>query len=343
MDKNAQKTIVDGMLAFKPSIVFTTSSNPTETVKAAINSNPKIAYYLHGYSISGMMNRYEVRSQYIHKDTKLSEICTVNSGEECLRYMCQYVGNYKKKLIVVVKNSVDLSKVSNEFHEKHAPFYSNLVSISTSGYHSYGEYAVFEFGFAYRIGQVKLNMMEREVDAEVARIAKLLFSPGMPVEAKIYLAHNYLAANVVYKDKNANSLDSSYTQSAYGALIKHECVCQGYAEAFKRIMDYAGIQCDIVCGQIVGSTEYHAWNIVSLGKEDDFYHIDVTWDSAGRRPGYMYFCKNDSHFVGKRIWNRELNQACQGRYAVLSIARRYIYQNKNALLSKGIDRKVLDC
>ena len=70
MDKIAQKTIVDGMLAFKPSIVFTTSSNPTETVKAAINSNPKSAYYLHGYSISGMMNRYEVRSQYIHKDTK---------------------------------------------------------------------------------------------------------------------------------------------------------------------------------------------------------------------------------------------------------------------------------
>ena len=48
MDKIAQKTIVDGMLAFKPSIVFTTSSNPTETVKAASNSNPKIAYYLHG-------------------------------------------------------------------------------------------------------------------------------------------------------------------------------------------------------------------------------------------------------------------------------------------------------
>ena len=105
MDKIAQKTIVDGMLAFKPSIVFTTSSNPTETVKAAINSNPKIAYYLHGYSISGMMNRYEVRAQYIHKDTKLSEICTVNSGEECLRYMCQYVGNYKKKMIVDKLNS----------------------------------------------------------------------------------------------------------------------------------------------------------------------------------------------------------------------------------------------
>lgn len=74
MDKIAKKTIVDGMLAFKPSIRFTTTSSPTETVEAAINSSPKIAYFLHGCSISGLMNRYEVKAQYIHKDTKLSEM-----------------------------------------------------------------------------------------------------------------------------------------------------------------------------------------------------------------------------------------------------------------------------
>ena len=110
-------------------------------------------------------------------------------------------------------------------------------------------------------------------------------------------------------------------------------------------MDYAGVHCDIVCGQIVGSTEYHAWNIVSLGKQsaENSYHIDVTWDSASGRPGYMCFCKTDTHFVGRRIWNREFNQPCQGRYAVLSIARKYIYQNKNTLLSRGIEHKILDC
>ena len=343
MDTVAQKNIVKGMLAFQTSIRFETYDNPSSVVKEAINSNPKIAYYLHSCSVLGAMNRYEIRAQYIHKDTKIGDIFTVNSDTECLRYMCQSVGNYKKKLIVVVKSSVDLSKVANEFHVKHAPFYSNLTRVSTMGYHSYGDYSVFEFSFDYRIGQVKLNMMEREVDAEVARISKLLFSPGMPVEAKVYLAHNYLASNVLYRDNNKNSLDSSYTQSAYGALIKKECVCQGYAEAFKRIMDYNGIECDIVCGQIVDSTEYHAWNIISLGKDDSYYHIDVTWDSASGRPGYMYFCKNDSHFIGKRIWNKELNHSCTGRYAVLSLARKYIYQNKNMLLGKGIERKVLDC
>lgn len=343
MDTFSEKLIANGMLAFRPTIRFNTWEDPVAVVKAAINANPKIAYYLHSCTVEGGLNLYTITAQYIHKETKLSDICVVNTGEECLRYMCQYVGDYKKKLIIVVNNTVDLSKASNEFHVKHAPFYPNLVSISSKGYHSYGEYTVFEFGFTYRIGQVKLNMMEQEVDAEVERIADLLFLPGMPAEAKVYLAHNYLAANVVYRDNDQNSLQSSYTQSAYGALIKRECVCQGYAEAFKRLMDHAGIDCDIVCGQVVGSTEYHAWNIVSVGQGNDYYHIDVTWDAKGGRPAYQHFCKEDGHFVGNRIWNRELNHKCAGQRPVLSVARNYVCQNKQLLLSRGIDPKVLDC
>jgi len=343
MDSSVQSLIVNNLVSFKESFRFNTSEDPRDVMRKAINSNPKIAYYLHDYSIRGGMNQYEVRAQYIHKDTPISDICTVDSKDECIQYMRQSVGNYKKKLIVVVKKTVDLNTVSDEFYTKHAPFYPNLIRVKVMGYHPHGDYSVFEYTYEYRIGQVKLNMMENEVNAEVARISKLLFIPGMPIEAKIYLAHNYLAANVTYRDKCDSSLDSSYTQSAYGALINHMCVCQGYAEAFKRIMDYNKIECDIVCGQIVGSTEHHAWNIVSLGKKDSYYHIDVTWDSAGSSPGYMYFCKNDNHFNGKRIWNKKLNHVCSGRYAVLSIARKYIFQNKNRLLAKGIDKKVLDC
>lgn len=339
----AQKNIAKSMLAFQDSIRFETYDNPLEFVKEAIDSNPKIAYYLHGYSIRGALNRYEIIAQYIHKETKPEDIFVVNSDAECIHYMCRSVGNYKKKLIIVVNSSVNHSKAADEFCAKHATFYPNLTRVSNMGYHHYGDYSVIEYSFDYRIGQVKLNMMEREVDAEVEKVSRLLFLPGMPVEAKIYLAHNYLASTVLYRDNNKNRLDSSYTQSAYGALIKKECVCQGYSEAFKRIMDYNCIESDIVSGQIVGTPEYHAWNIVSLGKDNSYYHIDVTWDSNGSRPRYLYFCKNDSYFDGKRIWNRELFHSCSGKHAVLSIARSYVFQNKRMLTDRGIDIKIIDC
>lgn len=343
MDKIAIKTIEVGLMTFKPSIVFTTTEDPKKTVQAAIDASPKIAYFLQGYSFSGSANRFELKPRYTNTDTRLSSVHVIQSMEECMRYLCCYVGDYKKQLVVVVPKTLDLHQVSKEFLEKHGPFYSNLVGISTQTRHISGAYMVYQFTFDYRIGKVKLNMMEQEVDAEVERIVKLLFLPEMPTEVKVYLVHNYLATNVVYRDKSSNSLASSFTQSAYGALIKRECVCQGYAEAFKRIMDYAGIECDVVAGQIVGSTEHHAWNIISLGPNRGYYHIDVTWDSAKERPSYVYFCKKDSFFTGKRTWNKKHNHACNCQDAVLSVARIYIRRNKNLLLSRGVELKVLDC
>ena len=343
MDRLTLKSICRGFFAFNPTVYFYDYSNPAGAVKDAIMFNPKVAYYLESYRLFEGKDRCKIEAKYINTDTKPEDICIVKSVNEAVGYMCRYVGGFKKRFVIISEKTVNLEDAREEFYIKHSAFYSNLVNIHTECWLALDKYLVYEFTFKYRIGQVKLNMMESEVDAEVERIAKLLFTPDMPLEAKLYLAHNYLALNVVYKDNDKNSLDVSYTQSAYGALIKRECVCQGYAEAFKRIMDYAGIGCDIVCGQIVGSTEYHAWNIVDLGKEDSFCHIDVTWDNSSQKPEYTYFCKNDSFFEGKRIWDRELSEPCFGRFAVLSIARTYVYKNREILLARGIDAKVLDC
>ncbi len=339
---SVEQNIARAMLSFQAVIPFKAYGDPLAAVKGAISSNPKIVYYLHSCSLYGTHGGYEIRAQYIHKDTSPRDVYVADSEDECLEHICRCVGDYKKRLITVVKNTLDVGRVVNEFHIKHAPFYSNLVKISTSGYHAYADRTAVEFGFEYRIGQVKLNMMERQVDDEVERIASLLFTPDMPDTVKVYLAHNYLAVSVLYRNNKDNPLDTSYTQSAYGALIKKECVCQGFAEAFKRIMDRAGVECEVVCGQTVGSSEHHAWNTVTLGDDGSRYHIDVTWDAAGSSPDYTYYCKNDAFFVGNRTWNKELCAPCNGRLAVLSLARRYVYLNKGKLLAKGIDERILD-
>lgn len=343
MDITARNVLINGMLKFSTAITFSTNESPLEVLNQAIKHDPRITYYLHWFEIRGFLKQYELRAQYIHKDTPINIIKVITSEDDCLRAMCRSVSDYQKKLIVVVDEKVNLSRITEVFQVKYTTFYSNLTSISTMGYHSMDTFTVYEFGFQYRIGQVKLNMMESEVDAEVERLARLLFTDDMPTEAKIYMAHNYLASTVKYVNDRKNNLDTSYTQSAYGALIKHQCVCQGYAEAFKRIMDHVGIDCDIVSGQIIGSTEYHAWNIVATGNGRNYAHIDVTWDAAEGKPSYIYFCKGDSYFIGKRTWNRELNHACSAQFAVLSVARKYAYINRSKLIAKGIDPKVIDC
>jgi hypothetical protein len=290
-----------------------------------------------------MGTRYEVIPRYTNQTVPQDRIWVAKSHDAAVRLLCSGAGAFRRQVPMVIRKTMDAQKVMDEFHEKHAAFYSNLTEISYQRCDLTGNYAVVDFGFTYRIGEVKLKMMEQELAAEVDRICKLLFLPDMPLEAKLYLAHNYLCTTVDYVDSDRNDLDKGYTQSAYGALIRHRCVCQGFAEAFKRIMDRAGIDCQVVAGQIVGSDEHHAWNIVDLKKEDGFVHMDVTWDAAGQRPQYVYFGKSDRFFEGKRIWPRELHPVCSGRYSILSTARRYVYLHRDELLARGISHSVLDC
>lgn len=183
-------------------------------------------------------------------------------------------------------------------------------------------------------------MMERAVDEEIERLGKILFSKDMLPETKAYVAHNYLTKTVKYWLKEeANPLEKSYMQSAYGALINHKCVCQGYAEAYKRFMDSQGIICYVICGKVRGSQEYHAWNVISFDGRK-FYHVDVTWDvSDSVRANWKYFCKSDAQMSLTRIWTRKPSVICSSEEDILSIAQRQISSKKLTYIAQGLDSK----
>lgn len=140
-------------------------------------------------------------------------------------------------------------------------------------------------------------------------------------------------------DKDAKPLDKSYMQSAYGALINQKCVCQGYAEAYKRILDSQGITCEVICGKIRGSTEHHAWNVVSFNGKD-YYHIDVTWDAQKRGSArYKYYGLTDADLRADRIWTRTSNIICNGKEKILETARLQLARSGSAFSSKGADKE----
>ena len=101
----------------------------------------------------------------------------------------------------------------------------------------------------------------------------------------------------------------------YGALVEKNVVCEGYAKAFKYILDELEIPCVIICGEAVdedGNSQKHAWNEVYLGGK--WYAIDVTWDDpiiigGGKLTNelrYKYFLKgstviNKNHFQNGKM------------------------------------------
>ena len=93
---------------------------------------------------------------------------------------------------------------------------------------------------------------------------------------------------------------------ADGDLYQHDgfyTVCDGYARAYKLLMNAAGISCERVGGTPVKSGVGHAWNILRLNDKDDdasndkYYYVDVTWDSSENYKYFMSFgnAGNNNH------------------------------------------------
>ncbi|MBQ9910082.1 MAG: hypothetical protein IJM50_01005 [Lachnospiraceae bacterium] len=343
MNGGAVEKILDGFRFFRPTIHFYAERRAKDLVREAVANEPAVVCYLQSVLVSGALGEAEVRASYRNTDIPREDVRFARTMTECADLICKAVGRYRKTLVVISEARFDPGRIITDFSETEAGFFPNLTRIQVKTMWSQFDYEVMAFSFEYRIGYVKLAQMELEVDAEVKRVAGQLFDPGAPSAAKIYLAHNYLATTVRYLLNNENRLEEGYSYSAYGALILKKCVCQGFAEAFKRLMDAAGIDCNVVFGKVAGEDGFHAWNMVSLGNGSSFYHVDVTWDASGDSPGYEFFCRNDSFFAGKRTWNSEYNPKCEGTFPVLPVARQYVTANKEKLLARGIAPKILDC
>ena len=91
----------------------------------------------------------------------------------------------------------------------------------------------------------------------------------------IKMIHDYLVDNINYD--STVSMPNIY--NIYGALINKEAVCEGYARAFKYLLNEINIPCIMVIGtgtNSQGQTESHAWNYVQINQT--WYAVDVTWD-----------------------------------------------------------------
>lgn len=93
---------------------------------------------------------------------------------------------------------------------------------------------------------------------------------------KIFQLHNYLVKHNTYETRVIENpkFETAGTYTAYGALVKGRSVCEGYAMAYKYLLNSVGIECEIIMGET--ETGSHSWNAVKL--DGNWYYVDATWD-----------------------------------------------------------------
>lgn len=141
---------------------------------------------------------------------------------------------------------------------------------------------------------------------------------------KIRTVHDYLVDNIQYDQ----SISMPNIYNIYGALVNGVTVCEGYAKAFKYILDNIGMECIFVCGTGINSnsdSESHAWNYVKLSNE--WYAVDVTWDDPIIVGGgmltnshrYKYLLKGSNEFRQDHIEDGNIIEGVHFYYPALNV------------------------
>ncbi len=164
------------------------------------------------------------------------------------------------------------------------------------------------------------------VNAEVSNIENIkndiISKTGEDKVENLKIVHDYLVDTIEY---NVEAGKNVY--NIYGALVNKQAVCEGYARAYKLILDELGIPCIIACGtgrNSSGETESHAWNYVQI--DDNWYAVDVTWDdpviigngSLTDTFRYRYFLVGSDEFFKDHFEDGNIAVEYKFEYPVLS-------------------------
>lgn len=118
-------------------------------------------------------------------------------------------------------------------------------------------------------------------------VVSQIITPDMDDFDKVRAVNQYLCDHMTY--------DLNY-YTTRDAILLGKGRCQGYANAFKNLMNTAGVNADYVRGYVGGKrTSTHAWNRVYI--DGTYYYVDVTWNDSNGSNLYL--------LLGEEEFNRE--------------------------------------
>ncbi|MDD6035531.1 MAG: transglutaminase domain-containing protein [Lachnospiraceae bacterium] len=157
--------------------------------------------------------------------------------------------------------------------------------------------------YAIRTGdETMLSGTEKEILTYLNHVIDLTGARSLEKAEAVKALHDYLVLNLKY--------DETYQAASHtpeGVMKNHVAVCEGYARTMQLLLKLAGIDSKIVVGTAGGGA--HAWNLVKL--DDEWYHVDVTWDDPipdkEGRVRYIYFLKDDEYMSATHVWKSEIS------------------------------------
>ena len=229
----------------------------------------------------------------IELGTSFSDVLSQSNGQELL-------GEYYQSAIEAY--TYDNAEV---FYLSPRKMYLNIETTTRGGNSTYNVYINSGNEANYLAEEFTSKQAIDQAIAQIEQVKnQILQNKTGNTYEDVKMVHDYLVDTINYD----SSLSKQNIYNIYGALVNRECVCEGYARAFKYLLDELDIPCVMVIGtgtNSQGETENHAWNYVQLS--GNWYAVDTTWDdpvvigggTASEESRYKYF------LVGREIIDQD--------------------------------------
>ena len=321
--------------------VINLSTYGREVFHDAITDDPRLILSIESLSFSPG-SPYKAYVTYRADRVDPSLIYYAKSQAEAEDVLREKMASFVPKVYLILPPICNPQATLVEFMDKYSVLYPGASSCRyVYGTLPYRQHGYLEVDFQYTIGSGELARMEAQLNDEIRRVSDEIFTLGMHPLVKAYVAHNYLARTVNYwAEEPQNAKDSAIRQSAYGALVSHRCVCQGFAEAFKRLMDSQRVESYVLCGKVYEEPDgNHAWNLVAISS-DEAFHLDATWDSVSF-PHDRYFGMSDSDLTRLREWDHRIGPPAKSGTDWAKKAKEMILKHLDYYLLRHIDKRFL--
>lgn len=249
---------------------------------------------------------YTPSNVIINKDYNVKQIIPLHSLTKTVQK-----GFDELAFRVIVNVPITDNKTYTALINKATGFDKFSVSVTTHTKQNYATLVIFPtYKQAYRITRTlnHPNLRNKLTDSDLKLlttckgILKEIIKPNMTSYDKELAIHDYIINTTTYNKQVPPTNDPSYT--AYGALINHVAVCEGFSEATKLLLNLSYIQCEIIYGS-TSSNQNHAWNMVKL--DGEWYMLDTTFDNVvsntGETLSHKFFNVKGSDLLKTHKWN----------------------------------------
>jgi hypothetical protein len=277
----ASSNVLDEPIIITNDFSSPTVSNKAKSVKSSISltsvadtSSVKKTYNGNTYYGDGKELYTQIRNK-IDARTESFKIKYYSTSRLHAEFAIEIPG-IRNKLLTVLENlvykslddSISVTSTDGDY-ARWSLYQYGANSVAYDGNDSGGYYYTIELIYSYSISDSEEKSVDQAINTYVSSLKKKNLSDYDTIKE----VHDYICNSTTYDYKAADNPTSSsyrYAYTAYGALIKGKCVCQGYAQAFYRICKELGYSVRL------SYSDVHGWNLIML--DGKYYFVDCTWD-----------------------------------------------------------------